>query len=79
MEALQVKQICMYLELASNLPKIINTKLDQGEARLTQTLVFPKLSQIYRNTWCLNRLRNIIWKVQSQHFLCAKDKGYNSN
>ena len=44
MEALQVKQICMYLELASNLPKIINTKLDQGEARLTQTLVFPKLS-----------------------------------
>ena len=30
MEALQVKQICMYLELA-DLLKIINTKLDQGE------------------------------------------------
>ena len=40
MAALQVKQICMYLELA-DLPKIINTNLDQGEDRLTQTLVFP--------------------------------------
>ena len=56
MAALQVKQICMYLELA-DLPKIINTKLDQGEDRLTQTLVFPKFSYIYRNTWCLNLLR----------------------
>ena len=37
----------MYLELA-DLPKIINTKLDQGEDRLAQTLVFPKFSYIYR-------------------------------
>ena len=59
MAALQVKQICMYLELA-DLPKIINTKLDQGEDRLTQTLVFPKFSYIYRNTWCLNLLRRNI-------------------
>ena len=43
MAALQVKQICMHLELA-DLPKIINTKFDQGEDRLTQTLVFPKFS-----------------------------------
>ena len=44
MAALQViKQICMYLEL-TDLPKIINTKLDQGEDRPTQTLVFPKFS-----------------------------------
>ena len=49
----------MYLELA-DLPKIINTKLDQGEDRLIQTLVFPKFSYIYRNTWCLNLLRNIM-------------------
>ena len=56
MAALQVKQICMYLELA-DLPKIINTKLDQGEGRLAQTLVFPKFSYIYRNTCCLNLLR----------------------
>ena len=41
MTALQVKQICMYLQLA-DLPKIIKTKLDEGEDRLTQTLVFPK-------------------------------------
>ena len=41
MAALQVKQICMYLELV-DLPKIINTKLDEGEDRLTQTSVFPK-------------------------------------
>ena len=62
MAALQVKQICMYLELA-DLPKIINTKLDQGEDRLTQTLVFSKFSciYIYRNTWCLlNGLTNIM-------------------
>ena len=45
MAALQVKQICMYLELA-DLPKMINTKLDQGEDRLIQTLVFPG-SRIY--------------------------------
>ena len=36
----------MYLELA-DLPKLINTKLDQGEDRLTQTLVFPKFLQKY--------------------------------
>ena len=46
MGALQVKQICMYLELA-DLPKIINTKLDQGEDRLTQALVLPKFSYMY--------------------------------
>ena len=44
----------MYLELA-DLPKIINTKLDQGE----NTLVFPNFLYIYRNTWCLDLLRNI--------------------
>ena len=43
-----------------DLPKIINTKLDQGEDRLIQTLVFPKFSYIYRNTWCLNLLKNIM-------------------
>ena len=59
MAALQVKQICMYLELA-DLPKITNTKLNQGEERITQTLVFPKFSYIYRNTSCLNLLRNIM-------------------
>ena len=42
MGALQVKQICMYLELA-DLPKIINTKLDQGEDRLTQILFFSQV------------------------------------
>ena len=42
------------------MPKIINTKLDQREDRLTQTLVFPKFSYIYRYTWCLNLLRNIM-------------------
>ena len=41
MAALQVKQICMYLELA-DLQKIINTKLVEREDRLTQTLVFLK-------------------------------------
>ena len=41
MAELQVKQICMYLKLA-DLPKIINTKLDQGENRLTS-----KFSCIY--------------------------------
>ena len=59
MAALQVKQICMYLELA-DFPKIINIKLDQGEDRLTQTLVFPRFSYVYRNTWCLNLLWNIV-------------------
>ena len=49
MAALQVKQICMYLELA-DLAKITNTKSDQGEDRLTQILVFPKFSYICRNT-----------------------------
>ena len=47
MAALQVKQICMYLELA-DLPKIINTKLDQGEDRLTQTFLnFSQLTQVF--------------------------------
>ena len=73
MAALQVKQICMYLELA-DLPKIINTKLDQ-EDRLTQTLVFPKFSYIYRNTWCLNLLRNIM--MESAVTAHAKGKDYN--
>ena len=41
MAAFQVKQFCMYLELA-NLPNIINPKLDEWEDILTQTLVFPK-------------------------------------
>ena len=36
----------MYLELA-DLPKIINTKIDQGEDRLTQTLAFPNFSYKY--------------------------------
>ena len=44
----------------ANLPKMINTKLDLGENRLIQTLVFPKLSCIYRNTWGLNILKNIM-------------------
>ena len=38
--------MCIYSELA-DLPKIINAKLDQGEDRLTQTLVFSKFSCIY--------------------------------
>ena len=65
MAALQVKQICMYLELA-DLPKLINTKLDQGEDRLTQTLVFSEFWYIYRNTWCLNLLRNTMMESQRQ-------------
>ena len=48
MAALQVKQICVNLELA-DLTKIINTKLYQGEDRLTQTLVFPMFIYIYIN------------------------------
>ena len=73
MAALQVKQICMYLELA-DLPKIINTKLDQGGYRLTQTLVFPKFSY-YRNTWCLNLLRNIMMEsAVTARSLCQKAK-----
>ena len=59
MAALQVKQICMYLELA-DLPKTINAKLDQGEDRLTETLVFSKFSYVCRNTWCLNLLKSIM-------------------
>ena len=68
MAALQVKQICMYLELA-DLPKIINTKLDQGE----NTLVFPSFLYIYRNTWCLDLLRNIM--MDSAVTVHAKGKG----
>ena len=75
MAALQVKQICMYLELA-DLPKIINTKLAQGEDRLTQTLVFSRFSYIYRNTWCLNLIRNMMESAVIAH---AKGKDYNSN
>ena len=76
MAALQVKQICMNLELA-DLPKIINTKLDQGEDRLTQTLVFPMFSYIYRNTWCLNLLRNIIMEsAVTALSLCQKQRLY---
>ena len=73
-----LKQICMYtfVELA-DLPKTINTKLDQGEDGLTQTLVFPKFLYIYRNTWCLNLSRNIMMK--SAVTVHAKCKYYNSN
>ena len=78
MAALQVEQICMYLELA-DLPKIINSKLGQGEDRLTQTLVFTKFSYIYRNTWCLNLLGNIMMESAVQHILYAKSKDCNSN
>ena len=52
------------------------TKLDQGEDRLTQTLVFPKFSYIYRNTWCLNLLRNIM--MESAVTAHAKGKDCNS-
>ena len=85
MAALQVKQICMYLELA-DLPKTNNTKLDQGEYRPTQTLVFPKFSYIciyiYGNAWCLNLLRNIRYDGKCSHCTFssnAKGKDYNSN
>ena len=79
MAALQVKQICMNLELA-DLPKIINTKLDQDEDRLTQTLVFPMFSYIYiyRNIWCLNLLRNIMMESAVTAMPKAKTI-YNSN
>ena len=50
---------------------------DQAEDRLTQTLVFPKFSYIYRNTWCLNLLRNIM--MESAVTAHAKGKDYNSN
>ena len=71
MAALQVKQICMYLELA-DLSKIINTKLVEGEDRLTQTLVFPKPKP--------KPFEETLWReVPSQHFLYAKGKEYNSN
>ena len=49
----------MYLELA-DLPKMINTKLDQGEDRLIQTLVFPS-SRIYIQKYMVPKpLRNIM-------------------
>ena len=49
MAALQVKQICMYLELA-DLPKIINTKLDQGEDRgFSQVLIYIQKYNFLRN------------------------------
>ena len=69
MAALQIKQICMYLELP-DLPKIINTKLDQGE----NTLVFPSFLYIYRNTWCLDLLRNIMMESAAQYMPKAKTK-----
>ena len=72
MAALQVKQICVYLELA-DLSKIISTKLDQGKDRLTETLVFPKFSYICRNTWCLNLLKNIMMEsVVTALSLCQR-------
>ena len=71
MAALQVKQICMYLELA-DLPKIFNTKLDQGEDRLTQTLVILKFLYIYRNKWCLNLLKN--YNGKCSHSKCQRQK-----
>ena len=43
MAALQVKQICMYLDLG-DLPKIINRK---EKIDLLKLLVFPKFSRIY--------------------------------
>ena len=42
MAALQVKQICVYLELA-DLPKIINTKLDQGEEKTYSNFSFSQV------------------------------------
>ena len=68
MAALQVKQICMYLELA-DLLKIINIKLDQGE----KTLVFPKFLYIYRNAWCLDLLRNIMMESAVTEHAKGKD------
>ena len=52
MAALQVAKANLYVFGISRFTKnhrrqIINTKLDQGEDRLTQTLVFPKFSYIY--------------------------------
>ena len=65
----------MYLELA-DLPKIINSKLDQGEDRLAQTLVFPKFSYIYRNTWYLNLLRRniMIESAVTALYLCQRQR-----
>ena len=56
----------MYLEWA-DLRKIINTKLDQREDRLAQTLVFPKFSYICRNTWCLNLFKSKYYDGKCGH------------
>ena len=79
MAALQVKQICMYLGLA-DLPKTINTKLDQKEDRPTQTSVFPiyicKFSYTYtKKNWCLNLLRYIMMEsVVTALSLCQRQR-----
>ena len=68
MAALQVKQICMYLKLA-DLPKIIDTKLDQGPS-----------SHICRNRYRVPKPFKKYYDGKcSQHFLYAKGKDYNSN
>ena len=59
-----------------------NTKLDPGEDRLTQTLVFPKFSQIYTEKYMKNTKpfkKCYDGKCSPpQHFLRnAKGKGYN--
>ena len=65
--SIQVKQICIYVFGINRFTKN-NTKLDQGEDRLAQTLVFPKFSFVNRNTWCLNLLRrNIMMKSSFSH------------
>ena len=77
MAALQVKQAGMYLELA-DLPKIINTKLDQGQRRryTYSNFIFSQvLIYIFRNTWCLNLLRNIMMeKCSPRTFSIPKAK-----
>ena len=81
MAALQVKQICIYLELA-DLPKTINTKLDQGEDRLTQTLVFPKFSYIYIQKYMVPKPFKKYYdgKCSRSTFSMPKaGKDYNSN
>ena len=65
--SIQVKQICIYVFGINRFTKN-NTKLDQEEDRLAQTLVFPKFSFVIRNTWCLNLLRrNIMMESSFSH------------
>ena len=68
---LQVKQICVYLELA-DLPKMINTKLDQGEDRLTQTLVFPKFSYIYIQKYMVPKPFKKYYDGKCSHSTCQR-------